>query len=65
MHILEGARDGKTVAELMNEGREILLRDQVLPGVPEMLHGRSGRSHIPGRHQTGDCSQPHCLRIDT
>ena len=37
-HILEGARDGRTVAELMNTGREVLGRDQVMDGIPEMLH---------------------------
>lgn len=36
--ILEGARDGKTVAELMAEGRSILTRDEVMEGVPEMIH---------------------------
>ena len=35
--VLEGARDGRTVAELMASGREVLPRDDVLPGVPEML----------------------------
>lgn len=35
--ILEGARDGKTVASLMSEGRRILARDQVMVGVPEMI----------------------------
>ncbi len=35
--VLEGARDGRTVAELMSSGREVLRRDDVLPGVPEML----------------------------
>jgi urease gamma subunit len=35
--VLEGARDGRTVAELMSAGREVLRRDDVLPGVPEML----------------------------
>ncbi len=35
--ILEGARDGKTVAALMSEGRQVLSRDQVMPGVPEMI----------------------------
>ncbi|WP_422135553.1 urease subunit gamma [Endozoicomonas sp. ALD040] len=38
MHIMEGARDGKTVAQLMNEGREILTRDHVMEGIPEMIH---------------------------
>ncbi|MCW4352997.1 urease subunit gamma [Hoyosella sp. YIM 151337] len=37
-HVLEGARDGRTVAELMSSGREVLSRDDVMAGVPEMLH---------------------------
>jgi urease subunit gamma len=36
--ILEGARDGKTVAELMREGAHVLTRDQVMDGIPEMIH---------------------------
>ena len=35
--ILEGARDGRSVAELMDFGATILSRDQVMPGVPEMI----------------------------
>ncbi|GAA0587307.1 urease subunit gamma [Halomonas salifodinae] len=35
--ILEGARDGRTVAELMSHGREILSRDEVMEGVAEMV----------------------------
>ncbi|MFV8164149.1 urease subunit gamma [Mycobacterium sp. 134] len=37
-HLLEGARDGRTVAELMVSGRDVLSREQVMEGVPEMLH---------------------------
>ncbi|CAM5255707.1 Urease subunit gamma [Streptomyces violarus] len=37
-HILEGARDGRTVAELMSSGRKLLHRDDVMEGVPEMIH---------------------------
>lgn len=37
-HVLEGARDGRTVAELMVTGRDVLRRDDVMEGVPEMLH---------------------------
>ncbi|WCD85139.1 Urease subunit gamma [Streptomyces xanthophaeus] len=37
-HILEGARDGRTVAELMASGRTVLGRDEVMEGIPEMLH---------------------------
>lgn len=36
--VLEGARDGRTVAELMTTGRAVLARDDVMDGVPEMLH---------------------------
>jgi urease subunit gamma len=35
--VLEGARDGRTVAELMTAGREVLSRTDVATGVPEML----------------------------
>lgn len=35
--ILEGAREGKTVAELMDNGRTLLSRDQVMEGVAEMI----------------------------
>jgi urease subunit gamma len=35
--IIEGARDGKTVAELMSHGRSILTRGEVMEGVPEMI----------------------------
>ncbi len=35
--IMEGARDGKTVAELMNESRQILSADQVMDGIAEMI----------------------------
>jgi urease subunit gamma len=35
--ILEGARDGQTVAELMSYGATLLRRDEVMEGVPEMI----------------------------
>jgi urease subunit gamma len=35
--VIEGARDGRGVAELMEAGRSVLTRAQVMPGVPEML----------------------------
>jgi urease subunit gamma len=37
-HVVEGARDGRTVADLMQAGAHVLTRDQVMPGVPEMIH---------------------------
>ena len=59
--ILEGARDGRSVAELMDHGRGLL--------TPGGRHGRrgahdprdSGGSHLPGRHQAGHRPQPHPL----
>ena len=36
--ILEGARDGRTVAELMQAGAQVLARAQVMDGIPEMIH---------------------------
>jgi urease subunit gamma len=36
--LLEGARDGKSVAELMHYGTTLLKSDQVMEGIPEMIH---------------------------
>ncbi|MBR9787681.1 MAG: urease subunit gamma [Vibrionaceae bacterium] len=35
--IMEGARDGKTVAQLMSAGRTLLTKDDVMDGIPELL----------------------------
>lgn len=37
MEIIEGARDGKTVAEMMDYGRTLLTRDQVMDGIAELI----------------------------
>ena len=36
--VMEGAREGRTVAEMMSAGREILTRDDVMDGIAEMIH---------------------------
>ena len=36
--VLEGARDGRSVADLMRDGAHVLTRDQVMEGIAEMLH---------------------------
>ena len=36
--IVEGARDGRRVADLMRDGASVLRREQVMDGIPEMLH---------------------------
>jgi urease gamma subunit len=36
--VVEGARDGRSVADLMAAGAQVLSRDQVMEGIPEMIH---------------------------
>ena len=36
--VVEGARDGRSVADLMEAGATVLTRDQVMPGISEMIH---------------------------
>ncbi len=37
-HILEGARDGKSVSDLMSSGKKVLTKDDVLAGVTDIIH---------------------------
>jgi urease subunit gamma len=37
-HVVEGARDGRSVADLMKSGAEVVSRAQVMPGIAEMIH---------------------------
>ena len=37
-HILEGARDGKSVSDLMSSGKNVLTKEDVLPGVIDIIH---------------------------
>jgi urease subunit gamma len=45
--VLEGARDGKSVAELMSEGGKVLTRDQVMEGISEMIHEMQVEATFP------------------
>ena len=45
--IFEGARDGRSVSELMSHGATILKRDDVMEGVPEMIHEVQVRQPSP------------------
>lgn len=36
--VIEGARDGKSVADLMSDGASVITRDQVMDGISEMIH---------------------------
>jgi len=37
-YVVEGARDGRSVADLMRDGALVISRDQVMPGIAEMIH---------------------------
>ena len=45
--VLEAARDGKSVAQLMSESGRILTRDQVMEGIPEMIHEMQVEATFP------------------
>jgi len=45
--VLEGARDGKSVAELMSEGAKVLTREEVMEGVPEMIQEMEVEATFP------------------
>jgi urease subunit gamma len=45
--VMEGARDGKSVAELMSGSGKILTRDQVMEGIPEMVHEMQVEATFP------------------
>lgn len=45
--IIEGARDGKSVSELMDYGTRILTRDDVMDGIPEMIHDVQAEATFP------------------
>jgi len=45
--VMEGARDGKSVADLMSGSGKILARDQVMEGIPEMVHEMQVEATFP------------------
>src|ERR1041385_7312801 len=49
--IMEGARDGKTVAALMEDGARVLSRGQVMDGIPEMIHDIQVEATFPDRSE--------------
>ena len=56
--IVEGARDGRTVAELMKAGAEVLTRDQVMTGIPEMIHDIQVEATFPDGTKLVTVHQP-------
>jgi urease subunit gamma len=56
--IVEGARDGKSVAELMRDGAGVLKRDQVMDGIPEMIHDVQVEATFPDGTKLVTVHQP-------
>ncbi len=56
--ILEGARDGKTVAQLMSEGKTVLSRDDIMEGVAEMIREIQVEATFPDGTKLGTVHQP-------
>jgi len=56
--IMEGARDGKTVAQLMSEGKSVLRRGDVMEGVPEMIHDIQVEATFPDGTKLVTVHQP-------
>lgn len=56
--ILEGAREGKTVAELMDYGSTILTHEDVMNGVPEMIHNVQVEATFPDGTKLVTVHQP-------
>jgi urease subunit gamma len=57
-HLLEGARDGRTVAELMVSGRAVLSREEVMEGVAEMLNDVQVEATFPDGTKLVTVHQP-------
>ncbi|WP_221793720.1 urease subunit gamma [Oceanobacter mangrovi] len=60
MEIMEGARDGKTVAELMSYGKTLLSADQVMAGVPELVHEVQVEATFPDGTKLVTVHEPIC-----
>jgi urease subunit gamma len=46
--VMEGARDGRSVADLMSESCKLLTRDQVMESIPEVIHDMQVEATFPG-----------------
>ena len=56
--VVEGARDGKTVAELMQAGAKVLKREQVMDGIAEMIHDIQDEATFPDGTKLVTVHQP-------
>lgn len=60
MEIIEGARDGKTVAELMAYGKQLLTADQVMEGVADLIHEVQVEATFPDGTKLVTVHEPIC-----
>jgi urease subunit gamma len=56
--VVEGARDGRSVAELMRDGAEVIKRDQVMEGIAEMIHDIQVEATFPDGTKLVTVHQP-------
>ncbi|MBC2861405.1 MULTISPECIES: urease subunit gamma [Stappia] len=56
--VVEGARDGRSVADLMSAGGQVLTRDQVMPGIAEMIHDVQVEATFPDGTKLVTVHQP-------
>jgi urease subunit gamma len=59
-HLIEGARDGRSVADLMESGRAVLTRDHVMEGVPEMIREVQVEATFPDGTKLVTVHEPIC-----
>jgi urease subunit gamma len=57
-YVVEGARDGRSVAELMRDGAGVLTRDQVMEGIAEMIHDIQVEATFPDGTKLVTVHQP-------
>jgi len=56
--VVEGARDGRSVADLMEAGAKVIKRDQVMPGIAEMIHDVQVEATFPDGTKLVTVHQP-------
>ena len=57
-YVIEGARDGKSVADLMEHSAHVVRRDQVMDGIPEMIHDVQVEATFPDGTKLVTVHQP-------
>ena len=57
-YVVEGARDGRAVADLMRDGASVITRDQGMEGIPEMIHEIQVEATFPDGTKLGTVHNP-------